>query len=220
MVSKSSCATSGKPREMARSPAASGTAASRSSKSALCTIFARSRSAGSSGRCSCTRASKEQRPRSSWCGYRAPGASKPIAPVRRSTSSTSAGSTKVKVASGSMKRRISHAVAVRFTRIWRRVTHCTVAPPVTERPKRRPSAPTRKPRPEDKHGLRDLSRGQEEQQRHERDEDRRQVLERPPTQDHSRTSDRPRGGRRDAVHERPHLPVPRYPVEVRSDEHH
>src|SRR2546422_202512 len=44
---------------MARRPAASGTAASPSLKSALCTMRASARSAGSSGRCSCAKAYNE-----------------------------------------------------------------------------------------------------------------------------------------------------------------
>jgi len=55
----------------------------------------------------------------------APGASNPVAPARR-TAATSSASTKSKTAAGSTNRRISQAVAVRFTRIRARVTHFIV----------------------------------------------------------------------------------------------
>jgi len=71
----------------------------------------------------------ERIPFASRCGYRAPGASKPIARVVRSISATSSGATNRNTALGSMKRRMSHAVAVRLTRLRLRVTQ-RISPPL------------------------------------------------------------------------------------------
>src|SRR5216684_327458 len=70
----------------------------------------------------------------------------------------------------------------------------------------------------DKDRLRDLSGSQEERQGHERDDDRRQVHERPPTEDHSGAGDGPCSCRRDTIDECLHLPVLRHAMEVRRDE--
>ena len=78
-------ATSVNPWLIAQSPAHSGATPISCGKSAPWTIVARSESARSPASRSATSCSNEQRPFSSRCGYRAPGASKPGAPSRACT---------------------------------------------------------------------------------------------------------------------------------------
>src|SRR5881394_4077740 len=56
-----------------------------------------------------------------------------MAPSAACTRATSAGSTNRNSAAGSTKRRISHAVAARLTRMARRVTHFTARPSLLRR---------------------------------------------------------------------------------------
>src|SRR5260370_39578151 len=70
----------------------------------------------------------------------------------------------------------------------------------------------------DKDRLRDLSGSQEERQGHKRDDDRRHVHERPPTEDHTGAGDGPCSCPRDPIDECLNLPVLRHAVELRRDE--
>src|SRR5215475_2818286 len=98
-------------------------------KSAACTMRAISRRTGSPASLSCTSAAKEQRPSVSRCGYVAPGASKPVAPLADCNSATCSAGTKRNSASGSRNRWTSQQVAVRLTRIPVRVIHFIITPP-------------------------------------------------------------------------------------------
>src|SRR5512143_2313254 len=115
--------TSPMPRIAASRPAASGVWYRSSSISASCTTAASSRRAGSSRPYVSSTLSKEHR--SWWCPSSTPRMSKGVPPRRVAVSASGA---KANVASGSTKRRISQAQAVRST--WQRglVTHSTGPP--------------------------------------------------------------------------------------------
>src|SRR4051812_18118226 len=118
-----------------------------------------------------------------------------------------------------MKRRTSHAVAMRLTRALRRVTHfiaCSSDVRSAEPAKEKPGRARR----QDDEGFRNLPQLDESEQRHGEDYDGGNVDDGAPAEDISRSRDRPGRCRGDTVHERLDLRYARpAPVVGGRDDH-